>query len=235
MRNKFMNVITILFLALVATAILFSYKNVKNNSNNKCPFKISKIITVSTASGEEKEHTEELWKLDLMQNNDIYIYVEENKVFNKDKQEILAITLENFKLIDKDKEIEIYKLIAEENMQVNFDNENKIEEKIIYKIDEIQGNNNFSNIVAFRQKNSNIKEYEYVGTEIVQDGRLLAMAGITEEEIQTTISFDIIIETNHENKYKANVKLNLPAKDLIENGRGILEDEDLSNITFDKI
>ena len=63
---------------------------------------------------------------------------------------------------------------------------------------------------------------------------MLKIAEITEEQLKTTISFDLILETNF-SKYKTSIILEIPAKDLLEQGKGVIENTNLDNIIFDKI
>ena len=46
------------------------------------------------------------------------------------------------------------------------------------------------------------------------------------------VSFDLIIETESNHKFKANVVLDLPTGNILENGVGTLEDTELKDVIF---
>ncbi len=49
-------------------------------------------------------------------------------------------------------------------------------------------------------------------------GTLLSKIGITNEQIKFNVSFDISVELKSEKKYKANVTIEMPAGDLLQEG-----------------
>ena len=63
---------------------------------NNMPFELSQLIVVSTAEGVENNKNENIWNFDLMQNNDVYLYIGKNKSY-KETEIIKNITLSNFK------------------------------------------------------------------------------------------------------------------------------------------
>ena len=56
--------------------------------------------------------------------------------------------------------------------------------------------------------------------------------GAKAEEIKFEISFDLVIETNSENRFKSRITLNLPTKNILEEGVGRLEETELKNVIF---
>lgn len=63
---------------------------------------------------------------------------------------------------------------------------------------------------------------------------MLEKLNLTEEQIHFKISFDIVIcALNHE--YKANVVLDMPCENLIEQGTSNIEITDMSNIIFKRV
>ena len=58
-------------------------------------------------------------------------------------------------------------------------------------------------MIGFSITSDNLGEYIFSENEkLPSDGRLLAKAGIKEEDINLQISFDLIIETESEHKFK---------------------------------
>ncbi len=50
------------------------------------PFKLSKIIIVSTAEVWSRKKTNKKWNFNIFQNNDIYFYIDKNEEFKTEKQ-----------------------------------------------------------------------------------------------------------------------------------------------------
>jgi len=201
-KSNIGEIIAVFFLIVLITGVIFTAVNI-TNKKDKCPFTISKILTVSTAEGIQKGYEDGNLTLSLMQNNDIYVFID------NDTNEFERLTIENFEVLEGPKNA-------------------KIEMHLLDSAD-----NNIGTI-GFRQISKDIIEYVYTDTELVQDGKLLQMAGITEEMLKTIIKFDVIIETDIA-KYKTTVTIEVPAKDLLEQGTGIAENTKLNNIVFNKI
>ena len=72
-------------------------------------------------------------------------------------------------------------------------------------------------------------------TQIQHDGTLLSKTGITLEQIQCEVAFDITITLKSGISYKGTVTLNLPAGNLIDEGTSSTEITDFSNVVFKRI
>ena len=70
--------------------------------------------------------------------------------------------------------------------------------------------------------------------QIVHDGTLLKKIEVGKEEIQFSVSFDLIIETT-QNKYQANITLDLPTGNLGEEENCYFEKTDMSDIIFKRV
>ena len=64
---------------------------------NNMPFELSQLIVVSTAEGVENNQNENIWNFDLMQNNDVYLYIGKNKSY-KETEIIKRIIINNIKV-----------------------------------------------------------------------------------------------------------------------------------------
>ena len=53
-----------------------------------------------------------------------------------------------------------------------------------------------------------------------------------EEQIKQKVSFDVIIETNDNIKYKTTLLIDMPAANLITEGTSKIEITDFSNVVF---
>ena len=83
---------------------------------------------------------------------------------------------------------------------------------------------------------SAIAEYVYPeNEEQPSDGKLLEKAGIKGEDVNFKITFDLIIETESEHKFKSNITLDLPTGNILQDGIGTLEDTQLENVVFKRL
>jgi len=106
---------------------------------------------------------------------------------------------------------------------------NKEEYKIKNKIEYI-GNEEKSDIknlqisnqgglILLRVVNEDIGSYvSNEDKEIIHDGTLIGKVGVTNEELNFTISFDLSIESKSEKKFKTRITLEMPKGNLIQEG-----------------
>jgi len=71
--------------------------------------------------------------------------------------------------------------------------------------------------------------------EVRHDGTILKKININSEELKAKISFDITIKLSSGNKYKANIKLEFPTDNLINDGTEAFEKTDMNDIIFKRI
>lgn len=173
--------------------------------------------------GIQEDSPESKWNLNLIQNNDIYIDIIKNK--NYGKEEIIdKVIIDNFKIEDEPQKGEI-KIYRPDSQNLNFTNkeEYKIEKEIEYKGAEKSDLNNLKvanqgGLIILRFVNQGLGNYKTDEEEIIHDGTLLNKIGLTNEDIQFKVSFDISIELNSGKKYKANVNLKMPNGNLVGEG-----------------
>ena len=80
--------ILVIILAIFITLIIIFKYQVEGETN--MPFKLSKILVVSTAEGVQKDGSQEKWNLDIFQNNDVYFTIEKNEK-NKEEEKIESV------------------------------------------------------------------------------------------------------------------------------------------------
>lgn len=219
--KKYIAIFVIAIIAIIILSVMIKY-SVEGETN--IPFKISKIMIISTAGGIEKENSTNKWDLNLIQSNDIYIDIIKNK--NYSEEEIIdKIIINNFK-IEKAPMKGKMKLYRPSNSKVVFSNkeEYKIDNELTYIGDETSNIENLKianqgGLILFRCVNENLGNYiSDVDEEIKHDGTLLGKIGLSNEEIKFSISFDISIELKSGKKYKAEVEAEIPSGNLIEEG-----------------
>lgn len=230
-------IVSVVLILFINGIMLLKYQ-VEGETN--LPFKITKIIVVSSSGGTEKENSENKWAMDISQNNDIYMYIEKNSEY-RDTEIINEIKLENFQFKNKYDigENNIYKP-SEEKVDIFYNTENNKVSQIIYKGD-IESNvksckiSNQGGLVVFRVAKDKIGEYISNDAIEVNHNLLISSTGITNEELKGTLSFDIIIDLVGKKTYKATANINLPVGDVVNNATTNLEITDLNDIVFRRI
>ena len=231
-------IILIIFVILCATGIMILRYQVEGESN--MPFKISKISIVESVEGMANEGATEKWNLNVNQNNDIYIYIEKNS--NYGKTEIIQEVEINNIIINKEKEkgeIKLYKPVIDEKRMFINTMENEIS-NIVYT-GELESNikeqkiSNQGGIVTFRYAINDISQYISDTDEQIDHSQLLKLTNITEEDLKTSLTFNIIIKLTSGKKYQATVNLDIPTNEIIETGKSGTEISELDNIIFKRI
>lgn len=231
-------IIAIIFVILCVAGILILRYQVEGESN--LPFKITKISIVESVEGNAIQGATEKWNLNVNQNNDIYIYIEKNS--NYGKTEIIEEVEINNIVIDKQKEkgeLKLYKPVMDEKRMFINSVENEIT-GITYK-GELESNikeqkiSNQGGIIAFRYGINNLSQYISENDEQIDHSQLLKLTNITQEDLQTKLSFNIIIKLTSGKKYQATINLDVPTEDIIEKGTIGKEITELDGIIFKRI
>ena len=215
--------ISIIILILVAigfTAMMLILRYDEKGEENM-PFDISKISIISSINGQDIEDKNNLW------NNDIYIYIEKNKNYNK-TETIEKIILNNFKINSNPKkgQLSIYK--PSNNEKELFENTEQFKsDEIVFtgeqltKIKELKISNQ-GGIVAFRLANQNLGSYVSNDKEIDYKD-LLKKINVLEQDIKVNISFDVTIVLSEDKQFKSTIELDLPIEGIVETGKSSKE------------
>ena len=228
----------IVFVILCVTGILILRYQVEGESN--MPFKITKISIVESVEGNAIQGATEKWNLNVNQNNDIYIYIEKNSSYGK--TEIIEEVEINNIIINKQNEkgeLKLYKPVVDEKRMFINSAENEIT-GITYK-GELESNikeqkiSNQGGIIAFRYGINNLSQYVSENDEQIDHSQLLKLTNITQEDLQTKLSFNIIIKLTSGKKYQATINLDVPTDEIIEKGTIGKEITELDEIIFKRI
>ena len=239
-NNKFFNkIIILLFLFIILLIAGFFMLRYQVEGETNLPFILSKIIVVSSAEGNDLETTDSKWSFALAQNNDFYISIKKNEEYTR-SETIKSIKIENIQ-IDKKKSIGTIKNYkpSPEGLFKN-DDQYIISNSLEYigntesNINELKIGNQGGTIL-FRSSNTDILTYNSNDDEILHNGTLLAKAGIISEQLEYSIKFDLIIETNRGIKYKGTINMNLPEGDILSDGRTSIEKNNFDDVVFKRI
>lgn len=228
-------ILGIIVLILIIAGIIMLRYQVEGETN--LPFELSKMIVVSTAESNEIEAAADTkWNFNVNQYNDIYLEIQKNDEYTKNTS-IKNITFENF-VIEKNSGAENIKLYrANSEGKVVEDEAHLVGSSLTYKgeketnLDELKISNQGS-IILLRSVNQNVCEVRSNDEEIVHDGTLLAKGNANSEDLNYKLSFDIIIETSRNIKYKGTITIDLPTGDVQTQGKTQLEKTDFSDVIF---
>ena len=239
-KNLFKRCLFISALVIVILLVILVMLRYEVEGEQRLPYKLSKILIISTVDGEKVEDGQNLWNISLNQVNDFYIYI--NPETEEEEQSIKSITFDNF-VVSKGElgEAKIYRPTGELENLYNHSEQNYIGDKITYlgdRIDDLKNLqiSNKGGVVGFRLALENLGNYvSNEDTEIVYDGSLLNKINITNDNIKTKLAFDISIQTNNNATYKGNVSLETPSGDLTLEGATNTEITNFDNVIFKRV
>lgn len=225
----------IVIILTVVGMIMIKYE-VEGDKN--MPFNLSKIVMVSTAEGVESKGKNK-WNFNIYQNNDIYFYIDKNEKYHGNNTYIEKVRIENIQIVrtpTKGK-IETYMPNSTQGRLYSYSKEYIVEEKLEYKggsksnAQALEIGNQGGNILI-RFSNTDLGQYSSnKDKEIIHDGTLLKKLKLTKEDLQFTVSFDIVIEVAH-HQYRGNITLDFPQGDILEKGTESIEKTDMNDIIF---
>lgn len=233
--KKTLPIIVVVIVFLIVGFIMLKYQ-VEGEKN--MPFKLTKISIISTATGIPNTETMDRWNFNLVQNNDMYFTFEKNK-YNNENAYIKKIVIENINIVIKPIKGEIYFYSPSKEAVDWYDNnsEYRIQNSLEYigssetNVKELKTGNQ-GGIVGIRYAIENLGTYISEEDEIKHDGLLLKSIGITEEDLNSTIEFDLILELSTGIKYKAQIFRVLPNKGVLDEGISKIEETDLKKVVF---
>lgn len=228
-------IIIIAVIVITIIAIILLKYNVEGETD--MPYTLKQMVVISTANGQNIVSEENKWNIEIYQNTDIYFDIERNQE-HKSSENIKNIKIQNIQIKGNSQNApKAYMPSADTEQMFNYTENNIIQDELTYTVDKDKDTKNKKittegGIIAISFCTPNIANYQGNDDKISYDGTLLKKAGITLEEIQANIKFDLILETESGKKYKAEINLDIPQEDITETGIAIKEDTQLENIVF---
>lgn len=232
----FFSVLTIILLFVVCIMLRYEVEGEK-----ELPFSINKMLIVSTVDGQRVEDESNIWNIDIRQVNDVYIYI--NKTDSNKGELIKEISIENFNIVSYPQKgnVKVYRPTGELENLYQYSEQDYLNSKITYvgeRIDDLKALeiSTTGGMIGFRISLDELGKFiSNEGEEISYDGSLLKNININNDEIKTNLTFDLIIETNENIKFKGTFNLELPKGNIIEEGSSSLEITDFSDVIFKRI
>ncbi len=230
-------IIVIIVVILFIVGVLVLRYNVEGETN--MPFELSKIAIISSQEGIDDGQTDTRWSYDIHQANDIYLYIDKNDNYGK-TEVIKSIYIDNVHIDAENTEnIKLYKPdVQEENVIFKYKDEDIVQSlEYIGDMESDLKNLKIANqggIIAFRCSNNYVAKYKSNDEEI-NHNELLKKANVTNEALHINLSFYLTIKLESNKEYQAEIKLELPTGDIVENGNTGIEITDFDDVIFKRI
>lgn len=211
--------VLIIVLIIAVIALLILKYEVEGEQN--MPFKLSSAFILSNAEGyQETESKDYKWDVEIYQTNDIYLNIEKNKNYKK-TEIIKSIKIENITINQQPRtgEIIFYRAVNDDKNLFSYKEEYEIDNAVEY-IGDVKTDlsnlkiSNQGGTIVLRVVNKTGKRYQANEEELEHSGKLLNKLNITNEDIKSSVSFDLIIELEDEISFKANMQINLPVGNI---------------------
>lgn len=243
-KNRIIHIyiISVILVIALSTVFFIMYKyNVEGEKN--LPFNITKLMIISSAETKNFEKQENNYQADVIQKNDIYIAIEKNENYKK-TDTIKEIIFENFEIIEQAKigKINIYRT-SEGTNTFEYIEKYLINNEVIFTGGKETNLNqeqmtigNQGGLLKISITLEDLGKLIYTENENIEsNGKLLNKLNLKNEEIQTKLSFDVIIKLNSENTFKTNIILDLPVGDIVNEGVCTSENNNLEKLVFKRI
>lgn len=234
--KKVVIIICIILILMVVATIILKY-HIEGETN--MPFRLSKIMMISTAEGMQKEDSQYKWDSNIFQINDIYIEISKNRNYNK-TEIIDKIIIDEIQIENKPSKgnIKIYRTSEiERNVYKNKD-KYLVQNSVEYIGSEKTSNENMSianqgGLITLKVVNEDLGNYQSNEEEEMKyDGMILNKINVTSEEIKTKMKFSITIQLKSGKSYKGEVELELPYGDIAKEGISYYEKTDFKDVIF---
>ena len=248
-EKKVQRIKFIIAVAVVIAAGIFVFLRIQDynkHGEKNMPFNISKIVVMSTAKqyGNENEEptegTQSIWNFDVVQNNDVYIQIDDN---TNGAEQIKSVTIDNIEVIEIPQKgiLRTYMPSSTEGKRYTYADDNEVHGSLTYRGAD---NNSFSDLLV--NKNGGIVSISFANKElgryssgddleVIYDGRMLQKLGLTDEELKSKVAFNITIELDSNKKFYGRIELDINCANLIEEGVSKVEITDFSNIIFKRL
>lgn len=235
--KKMIYIITIIILIIIL-AFLFQkiYYNKVNKKifeksiisfaekNKETIFTVNKIVFFSSCDSKNKTSSSSNFTIEnLYAYTDIAIFIDNNSEENTAENTLKNVKISNIKITKEPilGKANLYYKSIENFAKSEFDEKNLIDKELKFEItskDEANFTkpvlfNNCANPITLSYINQNIKtDYTMTDTQnpITYNGKLLERCGISVQSIETSLSFNIDIENNKNQKFRTTVYFDIP-------------------------
>ncbi len=221
--------------------------------NSKTVFSIDKIYMYSSANADSNAEDRAIWNLNIHQFTDIAIYINNRSNENLNyENSIKKLYIDNVRFSGLTTgNPALYLKNINDFAKLTNTEENKVSDRLDYKIlndgdldySKAEMYADCSSPIVLEYVNSNIKENQIISdisSDLRFDGELLRKSGVILKDISCILGFDITIINNYNQKFIANVYIDIPledtqTRDTIYNGKIVKELKGENIIKFFRI
>ena len=239
--NIFKKALFLAFILIIITIVISIVIKYDVEGEKSIPYTVKKIlITSHVDANDSEEKTENIWNVDLKEDNNIYIYIEKND--KETKETIKEVKINNFKITEKSQigNVKIYRPTGDlGNELYKYSEQDYLNSEIIYTgatVDTLKNLEirNEGGMIGFRTSLEDLGNFTS-NDSVTYDGNLLSKIGVTNDKIKFNLSFDLTITLNNNVNFTGTFNLNLPCGDIINEVEPHLELTDFSDIIFKRI
>lgn len=240
MKEKSKKVICIAIIIILIIILIFLFQKVYNNllykrnfensvisfaqNNQKTIFTINKVIFFSSSDSKNKTSSATNFTIEnLYTYTDIAIFIDNNSEENTLENTLKKVKITNIKFNKEPTvgEPNLYYKQIDNFAKSELDENNVIDRELEFEVtseDKVDLSkpilyNNCANPITLSYINQNIKN-DYTMTDIenpiTYNGKLLKRCGVSISSLDVSISFDIELENNKDQKFKTTVYFNIP-------------------------
>ena len=233
-----------LFLAFILIAITIVISMVIRydvEGEKAMPYSVEKIQITSHVDAKDNEgQTENIWDVNLKEDNNIYIYIKKND--EETKETIKEVKLSNFKITEKSKvgNVKIYRPTGDLGTDLyKLSEQDYLKSKITYtgaNVDTLKNLDirNEGGMIGLRVSLEDLGNFTS-NEGITYNGNLLSQIGLTNDDIKFNFSFDLTITLDNDVSFIGTYKLSFPSGDIINETEPLLELTDFSDVIFKRI
>lgn len=239
-KNLFKKCLFFIALAVIFMVVISIMIKYEVEGEKVLPYSVSKILLVSTVDGKNNPTNDAIWNIGIKQVNDVYMYIDKTM---DTKATIKEVKFENFVITDVPEigKLKLLRPTGEISNLYTYSEQDYLDKAIVYQgevIDDLKSLeiSNSGGIAGFRFALEELGTFtSNENIEITYDGKLLSNLGVTIDQIEFKVSFDIIITTSEDVSFKGTINLDMPVETVIEEGSSSREITDFSNVIFKRI
>lgn len=245
-KQKIKLCVILIVIAIAIAVALFTVMKYQVEGEKVVPFKLGKVIVISSASTIDADNDDQdaenyIWNEKVVQTNDLYIYIDKNNDYKKDRI-IKNVKIENIQILEnvKSGKIQIYMPNSLDGGIYKYSDEYLVNSTLTYtgasmdnkKTLEI-GNQGGCICISFA--NMGLGNYKSNDDEVIEQGAaILQKMNIANEDLKFKVSFDLIIEVD-DIAYKTNMVLELPIDEIVGQKETHREITDFKNVIFKRL
>ncbi len=239
--NVFKRALFIAFILVAITVVFSIIVKYDVEGEKTLPYNIEKIQITSHVDAKDSENqTENIWDVNLKEDNNVYIYLK--KANDNIKDTIKEVKINNFNILEKSPvgEVKIYRPTGDLGYDLyQLSEQNYFNSEIKYigaNVDTLKNLEirNEGGMLGFRVSLENLGNFTS-NEGVTYNGQLLSQIGLTNEDIKFKISFNLNIILNNDINYVGTIKLDLPIGDIINETEPLKEITDFSDVVFKRV